>query len=43
MLGQPVCCEHVRIRGVASVTPRFPNTVLEMPNFATDSSAAVAP
>src|SRR4051794_11207865 len=33
----------VRIRGVASVTPTFPNTVLEMPNFATDSSAVVAP
>jgi 3-oxoacyl-(acyl-carrier-protein) synthase len=33
----------VRIRGVASVTPTFPNTVLEMPNFATDSSAVVGP
>jgi acetyl-CoA acetyltransferase len=33
----------VRIRGVASITPQFPNTVLEMPNFATDSSAVVAP
>jgi acetyl-CoA acetyltransferase len=33
----------VRIRGVASITPRFPNTVLEMPNFATDSSVAVPP
>jgi len=33
----------VRIRGVASITPTFPNTVLEMPNFATDASAAVPP
>jgi acetyl-CoA acetyltransferase len=33
----------VRIRGVASITPTFPNTVLEMPNFATDSSAVVTP
>ena len=32
----------VRIRGVSTVTPRFPNTVIEMPNFATDSAAAVA-
>jgi acetyl-CoA acetyltransferase len=31
----------VRIRGVASVTPTFPNTVLEMPSFATDSSVSV--
>ena len=28
---------------VATVTPTFPNTVIEMPNFATDSTAAVAP
>jgi len=33
----------VRIRGVSTVTPRFPNTVIEMPNFATDSAAALAP
>ena len=25
------------------MTPRFPNTVIEMPNFATDSAAALAP
>jgi acetyl-CoA acetyltransferase len=25
------------------VSPRFPNTVIEMPNFATDSAVAVAP
>ncbi|WP_242454178.1 lipid-transfer protein [Bailinhaonella thermotolerans] len=33
----------VRIAAVSTVTPRFPNTVLEMPNFATDSSAATTP
>jgi acetyl-CoA acetyltransferase len=33
----------VRIRAVSTVTPSFPNTVIEMPDFATDSSAAVAP
>jgi len=33
----------VRIRAVSTVTPRFPNTVTEMPNFATDSAAALAP
>jgi acetyl-CoA acetyltransferase len=31
----------VRVRAVSSVTPTFPNTVIEMPNFATDSSATV--
>jgi acetyl-CoA acetyltransferase len=33
----------VRIRAVSTVTPRFPNTVIEMPNFATDSAVALAP
>ncbi|HEX4819729.1 MAG TPA: lipid-transfer protein [Acidimicrobiales bacterium] len=33
----------VRVRGISTVTPRFPNTVIEMPNFATDSSSALAP
>jgi acetyl-CoA acetyltransferase len=33
----------VRIPAISTVTPTFPNTVLEMPNFATDSSVAVAP
>ena len=32
-----------RIAGVSTVTPRFPNTVIEMPNFATDSACGVAP
>ena len=33
----------LRLRAVATVAPIFPNTVIEMPNFATDSSVAVAP
>jgi acetyl-CoA acetyltransferase len=32
----------VAIAAISTVTPRFPNTVIEMPNFATDSSSAVA-
>src|SRR5207244_12381878 len=32
----------VTITGVSTVTPRFPNTVIEMPNFATDSAWGVA-
>src|SRR5579872_5929946 len=31
----------VTIDAVSTVTPSFPNTVIEMPNFATDSSAAL--
>jgi acetyl-CoA acetyltransferase len=31
----------LRLRAVATVAPTFPNTVVEMPNFATDSTAAV--
>src|SRR5580693_1189936 len=31
----------VTIDAVSTVTPTFPNTVIEMPNFATDSAAAV--
>jgi acetyl-CoA acetyltransferase/uncharacterized OB-fold protein len=33
----------VRVRAISTVTPSFPNTVIEMPNFSTDSSLAVAP
>ncbi len=33
-------CGYVAI---STVTPAFPNTIIEMPNFATDSSAALAP
>jgi acetyl-CoA acetyltransferase len=34
--GEPL----VTVSGVATVTPRFPNTVIELPNFSTDSAAA---
>ena len=33
----------VRIAGVSTVTPRYPNTLIELPNFATDSAAQVSP
>lgn len=33
----------VTIAAVSTVTPRYPNTVIEMPNFATDSAAVVPP
>jgi acetyl-CoA acetyltransferase len=29
----------VRIRAISTITPRFPNTVIELPAFATDSAA----
>ncbi len=32
----------VRVAAVSTVTPTFPNSVIEMPNFATDSGAATA-
>ncbi|MGW5134881.1 lipid-transfer protein [Streptomyces sp. NPDC004135] len=35
--------EPVRIRAVSTVTPCFPNTVLDLPDIATDSAAAVDP
>lgn len=31
----------VTIAAVSTVTPKYPNTVIEMPNFSTDSAAAV--
>jgi acetyl-CoA acetyltransferase len=31
----------VRIRGVSTTTPTFPNTVIEMPNFSSDSAAGL--
>jgi acetyl-CoA acetyltransferase len=34
--------QPVRVRAISTVTPQFPSTVVEMPNFATDSSATVA-
>jgi acetyl-CoA acetyltransferase len=33
--------DPVRISAVATVTPSYPNTVIEMPNFATDSAFGV--
>src|SRR3954447_7233466 len=33
----------VRIRAVSTVTPRYPTTVLDLPDIATDSAVAVAP
>jgi acetyl-CoA acetyltransferase len=35
--------QPVKIAAVSTVTPQFPNTIIEMPNFATDSAAAVPP
>jgi acetyl-CoA acetyltransferase len=34
--------DPVRVAAVSTVTPRFPQTVIEMPNFATDSAATVS-
>ncbi len=34
--------DPVRIAAVSTVTPTYPNTIIEMPNFSTDSAAAVA-
>ena len=34
---------RVRVAAISTVTPRYPNTVIEMPNFATDSAATVGP
>ncbi|MEV7076069.1 lipid-transfer protein [Streptomyces sp. NPDC093990] len=35
--------DPVRIRAVSTVTPTYPNTVLDLPDVATDSAAAVEP
>ncbi|WAZ20319.1 lipid-transfer protein [Streptomyces cinnabarinus] len=35
--------EPVRIRAVSTVTPRYPSTVLDLPDIATDSAVAVEP
>jgi acetyl-CoA acetyltransferase len=35
--------EPVRIRAVSTVTPRYPHTVLDLPDIATDSAVAVEP
>ena len=34
--------EPVRIAGVSTVTPTFPNTLIDLPNFSTDSAHGVA-
>lgn len=33
----------VRVAAISTVTPTYPQTIIEMPNFATDSAAVVAP
>ncbi len=33
--------DPVKVKAVSTVTPTYPNDVIEMPNFATDSAAAV--
>jgi acetyl-CoA acetyltransferase len=33
----------VRVSAVSTATPRYPNTIIEMPNFASDSAAVTAP
>jgi acetyl-CoA acetyltransferase len=33
----------VRVTGISTVTPRYPNTYLDMPDIGTDSAAAVSP
>ncbi|MCA1831157.1 MAG: lipid-transfer protein [Actinobacteria bacterium] len=35
--------DPVKVTAVSTVTPRFPKTVVDLPDFATDSAAAVAP
>ncbi|MDJ0346067.1 lipid-transfer protein [Streptomyces sp. H10-C2] len=35
--------DPVRVRAVSTVTPSYPKTVLDLPDFATDSAAAVEP
>ncbi len=33
--------DAVRVRAISTVTPSYPNTIIEMPNFATDSAAGI--
>jgi acetyl-CoA acetyltransferase len=35
--------EPVRVAGVSTVTPRFPKTIIDLPDIATDSAAAAPP
>jgi acetyl-CoA acetyltransferase len=41
--GSGSASSSVRIAAVSTVTPRFPNNVIDLPDIATDSGAAVAP
>jgi len=41
--GRHGLAQPVRVRAISTVTPRFPNTVLDMPLLSTDPSSAVAP
>jgi acetyl-CoA acetyltransferase len=34
--------EPVRIAAISTITPTYPNTVIDMPDFSTDSAAAIA-
>ena len=34
--------DPVRVAAISTVTPKYPNTIIEMPNFATDSASSVA-
>jgi len=34
--------DPIKVAAISTVTPRYPNTVIEMPNFATDSAHSVA-
>jgi acetyl-CoA acetyltransferase len=34
--------DPARIRAISTVTPTFPNTIIDMPNFSTDSAAGLA-
>ena len=34
--------DPVRIKAISTTTPTFPNTIIEMPNFASDSSAGLS-
>src|SRR5207237_7342068 len=35
--------DPVQVAAISTVTPRYPNTVIDMPDFATDSGAVAAP
>jgi len=40
-MGSPAGRRLVSLAAVATVTPRYPNTVIEMPNFASDSAVSL--